>query len=311
MKKMFIAAALTLAVTSAFAAADPDGPTAECNGVKFATGPKGKGYSKLFANVQRVCGNKVNLCEVNTSGGLDNLSLLSEKNADVGIVQYDTWTAMKAGDDNIAALQLITPLNNNYLHVVTNAAGYKDVKAGKYFGKTETQVVINGFSDLRNGQKVAMVGSAQLLGRQLAKQLGYNIIPVDVKTDDQAFSMVKSGQVAAAFTVSGWPSGPVKALSTADGLTLVPFNAAIGDPYVVKTLNYKNIAVYNTNTLGTRNLLVTRPFTGARAQAVTALQSCIAANLDELKEGNFEPGWNEVNPNATVSGITQFKSSKK
>ena len=306
MKKFILAIAMALTAT-AWAAPANDAPPADCEGLKVATGPKGKGYSTLFADIQKVTGGKIALCEVNTAGGLDNLNALSTKEADVGFVQIDTWNDMKNGDENIAALQYIMPMNSNYLHVVTLASGFTQEHAKKFFGSEKKLVVINSFADLR-GQRVALVGSAQLLGRKLDKQLGYNMQFIDAKSDAEAFDMVKKAQVAAAFTVSGWPSGTVKQLQQADGLTLVPFNAPIGEPYKVKPLNYKNIAVYNNNSLAIPNVLVTRPFTGTRQASVAALQASITRNLTELKEGNYQPAWNEVNPNAPVNNMTKFKS---
>lgn len=306
--KTFILASILALSTSAFAAPQDDAPAADCDGVKIATGPRGKGYSNLFADIKKVVGSKIQLCEVNTSGGLDNLNSLSTKEADLGFVQVDTWKAMKAGDDNIAALQSVLVLNYNYLHVVTNAAGF-GVQGEKKFGFLKgdvKQVVINGFSDLR-GQRVAAVGSAQLLIRQLDKQLGFGMQVIDAKDDNAAFEMVKSGRAAAAATVSGWPSGTVKALNQQSGLTLVPFNVSVGEPYKVKPLNYKNLAVYNNNSLAIQNVLVTRPFTGDRAANVAAVQQALIKNLNELKEGNYQPGWNEVSTTATVPEMTTFK----
>jgi len=308
MKKLILTSLLALS-SLAMAAPASDGPAAECDGVSVATGPKGKGYSLLFADVAKVCGAKVNLCEVNTAGGLDNLNALSTKDADIGFVQVDAWADMKNGDENIAALQAVMPVNSNYLHVITAANGFSVVGEKKFgFMKGDSkQVVISRFSELR-GQTVALVGSAQLLGRKLDKQLGYGMQFVDAKDDGSAFEMVKQGTVAAAFTVSGWPSGTVKVLTQASGLTMIPFDAPIGEPYKVKPLNYKNLAVYNSNALGAPNVLVTRPFTGQRASNIATIQSCITQNLSELKEGKFQPAWNEVSANSSTGGITPFKA---
>ena len=303
MKKIVTVFAIAAMAFVAHAAPADGAPSADCEGVKVATGPKGKGYSTLFADMQKLV--KVPMCEVNTAGGLDNLNALSTKDADIGIVQIDTWNDMKNGDDNIAALQMVMPLNSNYLHVVTNING---IQGEKKFGVLKGDLkVINRFSDLR-GQRIAVVGSAQLLGRKLEKSVGYGMQFIDAKTDADAFAMVKNGQVAAAFTLSGWPSGTVKQLSQADGLTLVPFDAPIGEPYKVKALNYKNIAVYNNNSLAIQNVLVSRSFSGQRAANVTAIQAGIKRNLTELKEGNYQPAWNEVNPNAAVANMTPFKA---
>jgi hypothetical protein len=65
--------------------------------------------------------------------------------------------------------------------------------------------------------------------------------------------------------------------------------------------------VYNNNSLAVQNVLVTRAFTGTRQANVAALQATIVRNLTELKEGNYQPAWNEVNPNAPVANMTKFK----
>lgn len=308
MKKMIIAAAFAALALPVFAAPAADAPPADCNGIAVATGPAGKGYSMLFRDMQKVCGGVVKMCEVKTTGGLDNLNALSTKEADIGFVQVDTWNTMKNGDDGIAALQYMFPTNYNFLHVLVNANGQyqPDTSTMGKLMKRGSTVYVNKFTDLR-GKTVAVVGSAALLGRQLDKQLGYGMRFVDAPNDKAAIDMVKTGQVAAMLTVSGWPSGVVNSLSQSDNITMVPFDAPIGEPYKVKPLNYKSIAVYNSNTLGVPNALVTRPFTGPRAQQVAALRSCILNNLTELKEGKYQPAWNEVNPSGTVGNMTKFK----
>lgn len=308
MKKMIIASAFAALALPVFAAPAADAPPADCNGIAVATGPAGKGYSMLFRDMQKVCGGVVKMCEVKTTGGLDNLNALSTKEADIGFVQVDTWNTMKNGDDGIAALQYMFPTNYNFLHVLVNANGQyqPDTSTMGKLMKRGSTVYVNKFTDLR-GKTVAVVGSAALLGRQLDKQLGYGMRFVDAPNDKAAIDMVKSGRVAAMLTVSGWPSGVVNSLSQSDNITMVPFDAPIGEPYKVKPLNYKSIAVYNSNTLGVPNALVTRPFTGPRAQQVAALRSCILNNLTELKEGKYQPAWNEVNPSGTVGNMTKFK----
>lgn len=312
MKKIgfgFVAAAMLSMCGSAMAAKDADGPGGACSGLKIATGNAGKGYSKLFQDIQRACGNEVSVCEVNTNGGLDNLSALSTKEADVGFAQVDTWSTMKNGDDNIASLQGVMGVNSNYLHVVTAAGGYTIPGEDKWGGLKKgdpIRVVINRFSDLR-GKRVALVGSAQLLGRQLSKQLNMQMNIVDVDTDAAAFEMVKKGTVAATLSVSGWPSGALKNLKQNSGLTLVPFDMALnGAGYGVRPINYKGLGVYNNNALAMPNVLFTRPFKGEKAGEVSKLRSCITSKLQELQEGDFEPAWNEIKDPSSTYGVPRF-----
>jgi TRAP-type uncharacterized transport system substrate-binding protein len=294
---MLAAVALILTSGTALAARNADAPQADCEGLRVATGPLGKGYSKLFADVKKVTRGSVSLCEVNTEGGLDNLTTLSTKGADVGIVPIDALAQLAPGDANIQALQVVATLNSNYLHIIANARGVTYAGAKKYMGLSsdpDKTVRVTSFSQLR-GQRVAAVGSAQLLVRQINKQLGYNMIIQDVANDDQAYKLVQAGQVLASFSVAGWPHGSVSRLKQDSNLTLIPFDAPIGSPYNVRPYTYKNLGVYNVQALSVQNVLVTRPFSGAaKINDVANLKSAIANNLDDLKDGNFEPGWNEI-----------------
>lgn len=292
---LLIALLLAFGSTMAQAAKVDGAPAPACEGLKVATGPAGKGYSKLYADIVRAAKGSIALCEVNTEGGLDNLSTLSIKKADVGIVPVDALKKMAEGDANIAGLLVVASLNSNFLHIVTSANGYT-FEGPKKFGvmKGDTKTVrITKLSDLR-GAPVALVGSAQLLVRQLDKSLGYNMQYMDVDSDADAFKKVQSGQAYAAFTVAGWPHGQISKLSQNSGLTLVGFDAPIGNPYNVRPFSYKNVGVYNVQALAVQNVLVTRPFSGSKTADVAALKQLLERELPELKDGDFEPGWNEI-----------------
>jgi hypothetical protein len=281
---------------SAAQAAKMDGaPAAACEGLKVATGPAGKGYSKLFADMVRVSNYTSALCEVNTEGGLDNLTTLSIKKADIGIVPMDALRKMAEGDANIAGLLVVATLNSNYLHIVTSASGYT-VEGPKKYGvlKGDAKTIrFSKMSELR-GAPVALVGSAQLLVRQLDKLLGYNMRYIDVDSDDAAFKKVQSGQAYAAFTIAGWPHGQITRLNQNSGLTLASFDVPISSPYSVRPFSYKNIGVYNVQAVAVQNVLVTRPFSGSKTGDVAALKQMLERELLELKDGDYEPGWNEI-----------------
>ena len=295
-KTLLMAVALCLTTSTAFAAKVDGAPQADCEGLKVATGKVGKGYSKLYSDLKKLP-NAPRLCEVETEGGLDNLTTLSTKGADVGIVQVDTLKAMSGGDENIQKLQVVATLNSNFLHALVSSTGVTYAGKESYFGlKREAgqTVRITSFSQLK-GQQVAAVGSAQLLVRQLDRQLSYGMRIIDVATDAEAQKMVQAGKVLAAFSMAGWPHGAIQGLKQNSNLTLVPFDAPVNAPYIVRPFSYKNLGVYNVQALSVQNVLVTRPFSGAAKIAeVAALKRLIADNLDDLKDGAYEPGWNEI-----------------
>src|SRR4030095_3198998 len=95
-----IAALLLLGTVHAWA---EDGPS-DCS-LRVASGPTGKVYAQIVKDMQSVCGAAVSVCPVASTGGLQNLSLLSANSADLGVVQIDTLQEMSTGDENIQTLQ--------------------------------------------------------------------------------------------------------------------------------------------------------------------------------------------------------------
>lgn len=293
-------AAMLVMMVSAFAHAAPEegGPAASCgeDALEIATGAKGKGYSLLYANLEKVCGQVVPMCEHPTNGGLDNVNALSVKEADLGFAQLDTASSMKS-DENIAALVSVATLNTNFMHTVVSSSGFNVPGPKKWGGMKDgdpIQVQLRSFSDLK-GRTIGAVGSADLLIRQLNKQLGYNMTIRGFKSDADAIQAMKNpANIVAFVTVSGWPHGALKNLTPDSGLTLASFDAVVAAPYIVKPLNYRSMAVYNSNTLGVPNLLLARQFTGEKAAQVSKLRACMASSLTKLQQGKFEPGWNEM-----------------
>ena len=304
--------AIALAFTSTWVSAAPeDAPesNASCQ-LRVATGKKGKGYSRLFADIRNVCGAQVSLCEIETEGGLQNATTLAANQAEVGFVQLDTLQDLKDTDEGIASLATVMPLNSNLLHVVARSEGYSPetgTKFSRLFSGKVGNVEINKFSDLE-GLPVALVGSAKSLARALEKANRMNLRFIDVDTDEQALAMVKGGGVAAMFSTSGWPSGPVSHLKRGGGLKLVEYDMRAPAPYQVTSRNYENLGAFRVPFLTSPNLLVSRPFKsgGASARAVATLQGCLQKNLGNLQDGRYEPAWSEVKNVGESYGWARF-----
>jgi TRAP-type uncharacterized transport system substrate-binding protein len=318
MKKLLlfsVVMAFGISALSAFAA-PPKGEVVEAmacseTALKIGTGPKGKGYSKLFTDMNKVCGGVVEMCEVNTSGALDNLTGLSTNEQDVGLTSVDAAMYMQNGDENIKELMAVMSINNNFVHVIVSTQGYT-VETKKWGGisKEVTTEYIRKFSDLR-GKTVALVGSGQFIGRKLNDQLQLGMFLSDVATDAAAFDMVKKGGAHAMMTVSGWPSGPVSGLNSGENLTLVPFDVVINPPYLVKPVNYKNLGVYNVAAVGVPNVLMSRPFKagGEKATMVSRLKNCLKSNMVKMQEGSFQAAWKEAKDIENVYGWNKFQAS--
>lgn len=300
-KALCTVAATLLAAHAAFAQEE----NADC-GLRIGSGPKGGVYELVVRDIQTVCGNEVSVCAAPSAGGLQNLMRLSASEIDLGIAQLDTLQEMaRGGDENLRNLQAVMSLHGNLLHVLALREGSKVKSNGiSFFGDTRQ---IRKFSDLK-GVRVALVGSAQLLGQTLNNQLGYEMDFVVAENDDHALKLLQANKVQAIFTSGGWPMPNITRHHQESGLVLVEYDLSAHAPFVAVKRNYQNLGAFNFNFLAAPNLLMTRPFkpTGEMGRKVGILQSCLLRNLEKLQEGRFSAVWNEIkNPNDTL-GVTRF-----
>jgi len=279
-------------------------------GLRIATGPRTGVYTLLANDIQKVCGNVASLCQVPSTGGLQNLMALSASEADIGFSQLDVLQKMgQEGDQNIAALQAIMPMHANLLHVLTKSGGSKvDVKP--YLPLSGSVKTFEKFSDLK-GAQVALVGSAQLLGPTLEKQTGYGMRFVAADTDDQAVAQLMAGHIQAVFTTGGWPYPAVSRHVAGAGIMLADYDLSAHAPFTIAKRNYVKLNAFNVRFLAAPNLLVTRPSkpNGEKGKLVSALQSCIVNHLDELQEGAYHAVWKEIkNPQDTL-GVPRWEGT--
>lgn len=294
--------------------------------LRIAAGEAGKGFSNLLRDINKVCGSEVRLQDVKTDGSFTNISLLANNQADIGMATIDILGNLKQTDENIAALQVVFPLNLNLLHVVAKAGGTdaKYVKKGEsklgglYKADDTVEIrkeVITKFSDLK-GKKVILVGSARITGPLLERALGYGMKFTDVEKDEDAMKKVLNNEAHAYITISGYPNGKLNVLNSNSGLSLVPYDLSPNAPYVVIRKNYVNMGVVNNPFLAVPSVILTRPYksTGDLGRKVATLQSCLNRNLDRLKEGGPswkpapQPGWAEVKNTSESYGWPLFNA---
>jgi hypothetical protein len=287
------------------AAASPPG----CQ-LRVATGQKGKHFSRLLRDIVSVCGAQVSVCELPTEGGLHNSVALSANEADLGFVQLDTLQSMRDTDTSIGALRAVLPASENLLHIVVLRTGFKvqgERSLSHLFRREEHSVVPARASELR-GLPVALVGSAQLLVRAVDRAYNLELHMQDAPSDDRALAALRAGEVAAVLTMSGWPAALLEQQAREGDLALAAYDLPLQAPYQVVHKNYPKLGVYGMAFLAAPNLLVTRPFKpdGERGRLVASLQRCVLANLDDLREGAYEPAWKALKNPAESYGWPRF-----
>lgn len=316
--KLVIAALVSLLSSAAFAAvAEPEPAPAACD-LTFASGKAGKGYANFVKDIQAVCPS-LPVCNKESEGGLQNLTLLSAKEADIALVQVDTLQQMLNSDDQLRQLQVVAALHPNLLHILTRANGFdftNTVEQKKLYVFSEkvtttSHVDIAKFSDLK-GKIVGLVGSASLLVQKLNEVSGHGMQFVDFDTDAKAIEALKQQKVFAVMTMAAWPHGYIKGLKSDSGLKLVPYDLAPVSPYAITKKNYASLGQYGVPFLAAPNVIVSRPFAagGQNAKNVAAVKACITNNLSKLKDGKFEPGWGEVTDVENAYGLPKFVAPK-
>lgn len=274
--------------------------------VRIGSGPKGGVYELIARDIQSVCGNEVSICVLPSSGGLQNLMKLSASEVDVGIAQVDTLQTMaRDGDENIRNLQALMPLHSNLLHMLTLRDGSKVPNSRiKFINETRK---IRNFSELA-GLRVAVVGSARLVGEKLNRSTDSDMELLEAEDDDQALTWLRSNKVQAIFTTGGWPMPNIARHKRESGLVLVEYDQKLPAPFVMVKRNYQNLDAFNFSFVSTSNLLLTRPFksTGDMARKMGTLQSCLLRNLDNLQEGRFSAAWKEIKSPTDTLGVARF-----
>ncbi len=281
--------------------------------LRIASGPAGKIYELMVRDIQAVCGASTPVRSVASTGGLQNLSILSANESELGIVQLDTLKDMGAGDENIRNLQAVMPLHNNLLHVLAlargSAVGTKTL-GGVTVPYTGSTVVVGKFSELK-GRTIAVVGSAQLMGSTLERQLRYDMQFIVADSDEHALKLLREGSVQAVFTLGGWPLPSIVRHNINSGLALVEYDLAPQSPYLVVKRNYQNLEAFNRNFLAVPNVLMTRPFKvgGSMGTQVKTLQNCLRQHLDDFQEGRYQAVWKEIKDTNTYYGLPAFAST--
>lgn len=287
MKLKFIALACMIAVTAA-----------QAQQVKVATGgPKGT-YHALFTNIADKCGQEMAVIGVNTSGSLENLDKLTNKEVGAAFMQTDVLFASAQGRD-LGNVKTLVAFHKESVHVIAMAnSGLKT--SGNMVGLGKQDIVFTTAEDL-TGYKVAAAGGSVVTAQVLQGQgqLKWTIVPVE--SNDVALAALRKGEVQAVIMVGGQPLGNVRALGS--DMKLLGFKQPTLDllktVFVADKLSYPKLSPNAVPTLATEALLTVRTVnTSERLAALSAFRSCILRNVPEWQDADgAHPAWSQVDVN--------------
>ena len=264
----------------------------------FGTGDQAGTYSKMFQNIKEYC---PNLCEfTETTGGFQNVNLLTRKKIEAGLVPEDVLEFTKRTDPLVSkSVRALVALHINALHIIVMKDGTTIQKSGylSSFSKGET-VNVRDIRDLRN-RRVAVFASALITGEMLNErlQLQMEFIKVDKKED--GFDLLKNGDVFAFMTTGGWP---ISWVSNADpklySLANIEETEArkLGAPFISTRLNYEKLGVFGVSTVGARNIIAVWNYSSPKRVAqIMELKACITNSLQDIKEmRGSHASWSDV-----------------
>lgn len=334
MKKLTIVALATALIGASLPVLAAEGPAYD---IIMGTGPKDKGYQLLGQDVLKVCGASLQIQNLETKGGADNLSRLAKGDIDVAFVQLDTLENAAKERPNYQEFRALASVNSNLLHGLTRKGGYviegesrmvsswgglkKDVVKGE-----SRKVEVANMTDLK-GFPVLAVGTAADVLNDLSKANGLNLNVIDrgpnglPLTDADAMKLVAEGKAFVMFTVSSWPHGFLKEATPGNAtLTTINYNLAPGAKQKIVTQDYEALGVRGAKFLGIPNLLISQGYEKGSDgyNNVVKFRTCVMGQWKNLRNTRgMHPGWKEAsNPEDThgwpklVEGASPAKPKK-
>lgn len=273
-------------------------PIAANADLTVSAGGKSGTYYRFIKDIDSVCGDKVRLNILESSGSDQNIARLAKKDtpaADLAPVQSDAlqFTAMSdpdVGDNDIRTLLVLYP---EEVHVIALA----DSKVGGFMGiggKAPSDVT------QLQGKTIGAWGGSFTTAKVIQTQANLGISIQQFPNEKEGMAALNAGKVAAIIYVAGQPADMIKNLSNNYVLLDVPPSVARNTTLYTPTKLVSYPKLGQVQSLTAQSLLVVRNFrTAAKKKEISDLKECVVAHLDELKEGDFHAKWKYVDPKAS------------
>ena len=255
--------------------------SAQSTKLKFAAGFVGGTYYKIGKSLSKLSKTKVTTLE--TKGSQENIKLVAEGKADLGLVQLDILNnSVKVGDELRSKLKVILPIYREEVHILSHKkyTSYKQLK-----GKTIS--VGSSFSGTSESANIILI-AMKLKGR----------VKIDRSETGLALKRLKRKEIDAVFIVAGAPID----LLARDRFkyNLIPFKgtalAMLTGPYfpykksTVKRKQYKWLKK-NIQTISVASVLIVN--SSMSDAQVSSLVKKIIKGKKKLARSHRK--WNELN----------------
>ncbi len=281
--------------------------TAQAQQLNVATGSKTGTYNSMFEDIKKFCGNELLMNGRVTTGGVQNLELLTGNKVQAIFGQSDMMYRRSRGNTDLADVKTLLAMHPEQLHFIVRSAPIKEGGYGAMGIKVMgTEVTLTEVAQLK-GRKIAAWGGSVETAKQvrLDSEIAYDII--QVQNFGEAKKALDAQQVDAILMVGGAPMADIAgdeekkipALSAAYRLLAVgPATVAkLKDSYPrTDNLTYGNLNAQSVPTVSVEALFVTREYkTAAATAALSSLRNCVITKLDDIKEAEgTHPAWRRV-----------------
>jgi TRAP-type uncharacterized transport system substrate-binding protein len=306
-------------------AAEP-APICDDSQLIMGTGDEKGTFAAMYRNIASAC---QGACEYRneegkpSSGGFENVNLLTKRLVDIAMVPEDVLELSKRTDQLVGKkVRVLGALHTNTLHILVPKSGLalqgSGFKIGGFdtgFNKKTELVYIRDLSDLKN-RKVAVFASALVTLTLANERLGYNMELIEVGDWREGLAMIEKGEVFAFATTGGWP---IPWVDKADQNKFTLANVSdqdikrLGAPFYQVSLNYQRLGAFGVNSFGSRNLIATWDYSSpSRVKQLLEYKECINSSLPDIKEmRGSHPSWVDVEDFSSAASVSWPKYEPK
>ena len=262
----------------------------------------GSVYSNMVGTIAQFCSSdQMTIEEQQTSGGVENLSLIRNNKVKAAIVPSDVLAAAKFDNAaSVAQIWTLMTLHNEAAHLIVRGDAKKE--GGFSIGKMQIggeTVVFNNPEDLK-GRVIGAVGGSAITGRIISDMLRYSwkIDSTSFKNTSELLAALTSGKIDAVIISAGLQSDAVKSIKGNFKLLPLRGNSDTQAVYQPMKIEYTNLnGGRSVDTIGARAVLVTRTWRSEEMlQTLGTFRHCMLSNLGKIQDTtDTHPAWQDVN----------------
>lgn len=258
----------------------------------------GSTYSVMFNQLTKYCGFDLKLKEVESTGSVKNIEMLTSNVVKAAFAQSDLLFYYRSTDaDKVKNVKTIFALYPEELHWVARSSKSE----GGVLGFGAKNITFNTIADLK-GRTVGAVGGSVLSARVFSSVSGMGLQVAEYPNNDALKQALVEGKIDAVLVVGGAPHKLVQSLDgrfrilSVDKATVDKLSTGPNALYKAAKLSYSNLGAAGVDTVAAESLLVTRTFRSPEMLSkLYKLRDCMTKRLPDIQDASgTHPKWQDV-----------------